>query len=192
MGYQKILCLTGIASSVVIFGETLWRLLGTTLLFSTDNHPQTDGQTEVTNKTLGSILRTLVSKNLRNWDLKLCQVEFAYNRSPSYATRHSPFECVYLENPLLPISLIYVNNNYRKVKDAVEQAKKMLKLHKTIQDNINKTNEKYKVKAARKRQNREPLKVGDLVWVYLRKERFPQLRKNKLMLRAIGPFPIIL
>ena len=98
---------------------------------------------------------------------------------------------MYLENPLLPISLIYVNNNYRKVKDAVEQAKKMLKLHKVIQDNINKANERYKLKAARKRQNRKPLKVGDLVWVYLRKNRFPQLRKNKLMPRAIGLFPII-
>ena len=120
-------------------------------------------QTEVTNKTLGSILRTLVGKNLRDWDLKLCQAELAYNRSPSYATKHSPFECVYGENPLIPIYLICANNDDRKAKDAVEQAKKMLKLHKTIQDNINKTNEKYKVKAARKRQNREPLKVGDLV-----------------------------
>ena len=30
-----------------------------------------------------------------------------------------------------------------------------------------------------------------MVWVHLRKERFPQLRKNKLMPRAAGPFPII-
>lgn len=42
------------------FWNTLWRLLDTKLMFSTFHHPQTNGQTEVTNKTLGSILRTLV------------------------------------------------------------------------------------------------------------------------------------
>ena len=91
------------------FWKTLWRLLGTKLLFSTVYHPQTDGQTKIINKTLGSILRTLVNKNLKDWDLKLCQAEFAYNRSPSYSTKHTPFECVYEENPLLPVSLISAN-----------------------------------------------------------------------------------
>ena len=73
------------------FWRTQWRLLGTNLLFNTAHHPQIDGQTEVTNRTLGSILRTLVSKNLREWDLKLCQAEFAYNRSTNYSTKTHPF-----------------------------------------------------------------------------------------------------
>lgn len=68
--------------------------------------PLTDGQTEVTNKTLGVLLRTLVQKNLREWDLKLSHAEFAFNRSPSAATKISPFECVYGVNPLLPTALI--------------------------------------------------------------------------------------
>ena len=42
------------------FWSTLWRLLNTKLLYSTSHHPQTDEQTKVTNKTLESILRTLV------------------------------------------------------------------------------------------------------------------------------------
>ena len=88
------------------FWNTLWRLLGTKLCFSTSHHPQTDGQTEVTNKTLGSILRTLVSKNLRDWDLKLSHAEFSYNKNPSCSTKYSPFECVYGVNPLLPLTLI--------------------------------------------------------------------------------------
>ena len=114
------------------FWGTLWRLLGIKLLFGTTHHPQTDGQTDVTNKTLGSIIRTLVSKSLRDWDLKLCQAEFTYNRSTSYSTKHSPFECVYDRNPLLPLSLICANVHDKKHKESVELAKELLKLHQTI------------------------------------------------------------
>ena len=32
---------------------------------------------------------------------------------------------------------------------------------------------------------------GDLVWVHLRKERFPSLRKTKLHERADGPFEVL-
>ena len=33
--------------------------------------------------------------------------------------------------------------------------------------------------------------LGDLVWLHLRKERFPALRKSKLMPRADGPFRVL-
>ena len=32
---------------------------------------------------------------------------------------------------------------------------------------------------------------GDLVWLHLRKDRFPDLRKSKLLLRADGPFKVV-
>jgi len=35
------------------------------------------------------------------------------------------------------------------------------------------------------------VKPGDLVWIHLRKERFPSKRKNKLMPRAEGPFEVL-
>jgi hypothetical protein len=33
--------------------------------------------------------------------------------------------------------------------------------------------------------------LGDLVWVYLRKDRFPELCKSKLQPRADGPFKVL-
>ena len=33
--------------------------------------------------------------------------------------------------------------------------------------------------------------IGDLVWLHLRKERFPQERKSKLRPRADGPFKVL-
>ena len=55
--------------------------MGTKLLFSTTCHPQTDGQTEVVNRTLTQLLRTVVHKNLKTWEDCLPFIEFAYNRA---------------------------------------------------------------------------------------------------------------
>ena len=77
-----------------------------------------DGQNEVTNKTLGAIIRTLVQKNTRDWDEKLCHAKFAYNQSLSLTTKYSPFESV---DPLL-ITLLDLLVQDRLHKEALEHA----------------------------------------------------------------------
>ena len=132
----------------------------------------------------------LINKNIKEWDLKLCHAEFAYNRAPSHATKFSPFECVYGTNPLLPVSLIDLPVCDSKSMEAEDMIKQMEAVHKQVHDNLEITNTKYKQQTDKHLRGRQPIKEGDLVWVYLRKERFPQLRKNKLMPRAIGPYPV--
>jgi len=93
--FKEIVRLHGIPKSMVLdwdtkflshFWLTLWRKMGTHLKFSTTSHPQTDGQTEVTNRTLGSLLKTLVKKNVKGWDELLPHAELAFNRAPSKTT----------------------------------------------------------------------------------------------------------
>ena len=197
--YKEIVRLHGIPKTIVsdrdskflsYFWNTLWRKVGTKLLFSTSHHPQTDGQTEVTNRTLGTLLRGLVSKTQKDWDVKLAHAEFAYNRSPTYATGHSPFEVVYGINPYLPLDLIPLPKDELVHKDADAKLKSMMKLHQQVRERIEAINASYKQKS---NKNRKPrlFEEGDLVWVHLRKERFPSKRKNKLMPRAEGPYKVV-
>ena len=76
--FKEVVRLHGILRSIVSdrdpkflshFWRTLWGKIGTKLLFSTTCHPQTDSQTEVVNRTLGQMLRCLISENPRMWKL---------------------------------------------------------------------------------------------------------------------------
>lgn len=68
------------------FWRTLWNKMGTNLGFSSSYHPETDGKTEVTNRSLGNILRILVIDHPKQWHQAFPQVEFAYNDSPNRST----------------------------------------------------------------------------------------------------------
>ena len=51
-------------------------------------------------------------------------------------------------------------------------------------------NAKYKF-AGDKGRKKLIFEPGDLVWLHLRKDRFSELRKSKLMPRATGPFKVL-
>nr|GEW32866.1 retrotransposable element Tf2 [Tanacetum cinerariifolium] len=98
--------------------RTLWTRLGSKLQFSSSHHPQTNGQTEVVNRSLGNLLRSLIRENAKQWDRILSQAEFAYNRSVNRTTGKSPFEVVYGWNSITPLDLVPVpeiNDNTYKI-----------------------------------------------------------------------------
>jgi hypothetical protein len=74
--------------------------------------------------------------------------------------------------------------------DATKHAELMLKLHKTTKQNIERMNAKYKL-AGDKGRKELKFEPGELVWLHLRKDRFPELRKSKLLPRAAGPFKVL-
>lgn len=88
------------------FWRSLWKLVNTSLDMSSAYHPQTDGQTEVTNCALGDLLRSLVGDHIKSWDTKLIQAEFAHNHAKNRSTGFSPFHVVYGCVPHCPLIIL--------------------------------------------------------------------------------------
>jgi hypothetical protein len=172
------------------FWKTLWAKLGTRLLFSTTCHPQTDGQTEVVNRTLSMLLRALIKKNLKEWEECLPHVEFAYNRAVHSTTNMCPFEVVYGFKPLAPVDLLPLPLQERSNMEASKRASYVKKIHEKTKEAIAKRS-KYYAAWANKHRKKVTFEPRDLVWVHLRKDRFPEKRKSKLMPRGDGPFRVL-
>ena len=158
-------------------------------MFSTAGHPQTDGQTKVTNRTLGVLLRTLIKRNLKEWEDCLPIAEFTYNHTIHTTTDFSHFEVVYGFNPLMPLDLVPLLSNEQLNLDGEAKARFVQDLHEKVRLQILKKNEHYAriVNKGRKAIVFEP---GNWVWVHMRKERFPSSRRTKLHPRGDGPFQV--
>jgi hypothetical protein len=96
---------------------------------------------------------------------------------------------VYDFNPRAPINLLPLPPSETTCFDASQRSEFILGMHETTKLNIEKMNEKYRI-AASKGHKEVKLEPADLVWLHLRKERFLELRKSKLISRAAGPFKI--
>nr|GEW22216.1 RNA-directed DNA polymerase [Tanacetum cinerariifolium] len=167
---------------------TLWRRLGTSLNFSSTAHPQTDGQTEVVNRTLRNMICCLCGEKPKLWDVSLAQAEFAYNSAVHSFTGFLPFEVVY-------------KTSLRHVVDLTDlpgktniQANRMVKevqaTHEVVRANITKANAKYKI-AADKHRRKKLFQVGDEVMLFLRRERFSVGTYGKLQPKKYGPYKVL-
>nr|GFA41847.1 RNA-directed DNA polymerase [Tanacetum cinerariifolium] len=150
------------------FWRTLWKRLGAKLNFSSSHHPQTNGQTEVTNRSLGSLLRCLVGVKPKQWDVALPQAEFTYNRSSHSFMGRSPFFIVYGHNLFTPLDLAPMVGYGSVSAEGEERACQIKELHAQVL-----------------------FEEGDLLWIHLRRAWFPHRRFGKLRPRADGPFHIL-
>jgi hypothetical protein len=75
--FKEVIRLHGFPRSIVSdrdtkfignFWRTLWKKIRTNLLFSLAYHPHMDGKTEVVNRSLGDLLRSLVTEDHSSWD----------------------------------------------------------------------------------------------------------------------------
>jgi hypothetical protein len=197
--FKEVIRLHGLPRSIVSdrdtkfignFWRTLWKKLGTNLLFSSAYHPQTDGQTEVVNRSLGDLLRSLVTEHHSSWDNILPQAEFAYNDSVNRSTGQSPFQIVYGMQPRGISELRDSEQTATRSASAEEFAEAMKELHSQVKERLQNSSQEYKRRADQHRRQLQ-FEVGDLVLAHLRKERFPRGTYNKLKMKKIGPCRVL-
>ncbi|KAK1595932.1 hypothetical protein QYE76_007782 [Lolium multiflorum] len=196
---EEIVRLHGVPRSIVSdrdvkFMSYLWKTLmakfNVKLLFSSSSHPQTDGQTEVVNRSLSTLLRVLVKKNLKAWEDCIPHAEFAYNRAKHSTTMRSPFMVVYGFEPPTAIDLLPLPLHEQVNMDIDKRAQYMKKLHEDTRATI----EQQVLRQATRLNLKKKARIfneGDLVWIHLRKDRFPQERNSKLKPRGDGPFKVL-
>ncbi|GKV14324.1 hypothetical protein SLEP1_g25219 [Rubroshorea leprosula] len=120
----------------------------------------------------------------------LFKAEFAYNNSSNQATRKCPFKVVYGVRPRSPLDLAPLPTSRQFSADAEQRAKEIKKLHEEVHEKLQCQTIKYKAHHDKHRR-KVVYKEGDWVWIYLRKERFPNQPNAKLSPRADGPFQIV-
>jgi len=70
------------------------------------------------------------------------------------------------------------------------RAKEIKDLHAQVREIIEKVNSQI-MQEVNKHKKGIHFQPGDLVWIHMRKERFPSKRKSKIMPRSEGPFEIL-
>jgi hypothetical protein len=123
------------------------------------------------NRSLGDLLRSLVTENHSQWDQVLAQAEFAYNDSVNISTKKSPFQIVYGINPRVVSELRDLEKNDFESIGAEEFTAEMQELHNQIKEQLQRRNNEYKCRVDQHMRKLQ-FEVGDKVLAHLRKERF--------------------
>lgn len=172
------------------FWQELFKLQGTKLRMSTAYHPESDGQTEVLNRTLETYLRCFSSEQPKTWAEFIPWAEYWYNTSYQSAAHCTPFEVVYGRPP--PTLARYIPGE--TLVEAVAQdlrdrdeALRQLKYH-LERAQVQMTNY-ANVK-------RKPAKIQPGDWVYLkirphRQASMPTKLHPKLSARYYGPYLVL-
>jgi hypothetical protein len=176
------------------FWRSLFNLLDVKLTPSTAFHPQTDGQTERTNRILEQMLRNYVNQRQDNWDACLALTEFAYNNAIQSSTKMTPFFCDLGRHPLVADTLLIPQQfqNATPVDSTANFMDKMNSVLRDATDAIMQAQERQEKYANEKRRD-ESFQVGDQVYVSTANLTIDADRgrpSRKLTARFAGPYPV--
>ncbi|XP_057438197.1 transposon Tf2-1 polyprotein isoform X1 [Lotus japonicus] len=195
---KEIVRLHGIPSSVVSdrdpifvshFWSELFKLQGTTLKMSSAYHPETDGQTEVTNRCLESYLRCFASDHPKTWSYWVPWAEFWYNSTFHTSIGQTPFEVVYGRKA--PPLVRFLSNETKVAAVALDLSERDEAI-KQLREHLKKAQEQMASYANKKRRDLN-FEVGEWVFLKLRPHRQHSVVKRinqKLAARFYGPFQI--
>lgn len=164
----------------------MFKLAGTKLCFSTSYHPQSDGQTEVTNMIH---LRYCASEKPRTWYKYLAWTELSYNTSHHLSIQMTPFQALYGREPPTLVRFENGSTTNADLENRLVEKDAMMTI---IQQHLLRPHQVMKQQADEHRRNVD-FQVRDLVFLKLRPYRQHSLARKsneKLAARFYGPFAV--
>jgi len=174
-----------------IFWQELLRCCNCYGHMSSSYHPQSDGQTERTNRVLEDMLRHYVGPLHNDWDQHLACAEFAINNSYQESIKNTPFRLNYGRDPRTPMAWTLKTPHQSSKLPTVEQ------LVADLKNNLARA--KSALVAAQQRQKHyadtqrrhEEFAEGDQVMLSSRNLSMKMPGTPKFMPKWIGPFTVI-
>lgn len=167
----------------------LYEHLGITKIQTSVYHPEANGLVERFNGTLKTMLRKFVKDSVQDWDRYLPYLLFAYREVPCESTGYSPFELLYGRTPRGPMAIIKESwleekpSEQNVVSHVLEIRKRMMKMQKSVAENLRTSQTKQKRLYDRKSSTRR-FEEGDKVLVLL------PTPGSKLETKWHGPYEI--
>ena len=118
----------GIRSFTSLFWEELFRRQGVDLVMSSSYYLQSDGQTEVVNKSLEYYLRAFAANKPSLWVEWLPLAEYWFNTNYHTSIKLSPFEALYGYLPLRLIEFVPRLTRVAAVEDLLEHRQQVMRL----------------------------------------------------------------
>ena len=202
---NRIWALHGLPVSVVTdrgpnflneWNAALLKLVGTKHYKSSAYHPESDGQTERTNRVLGEMLRHYVGQQYDDWDKFLPMLEFAHNNAHSTATGSTPFFICYGKHPKTPMDLVVDRDQgaeTQQLRDSFPTVADFLERRTTIvrQARMAMESARQRMMAQTDSKRRELMfKVGDQVSLKSSHLGISTLPSKKLFPKWMGPFTV--
>jgi hypothetical protein len=172
------------------FWKEYMKMAGVQLLYSSAHHPQTDGQTEVVNRTIEIYLRSFAGERPSTWTKYLSWCEWAYNTSIHGSTKMSPFEVVYGQPPPTISTYEPFTIEDTEVERQLVDRDEVLR---NLQDNLLKAQNRMKQQHDKGRKERE-FEEGSWVWLKrLMRGQRTMFNKpySKLLPRYYGPYKVL-
>ncbi|GBG79191.1 hypothetical protein CBR_g28908 [Chara braunii] len=187
-GYPKEIVCDSDTRFMSDFWLALIKRWGSSLKPSLARHPQTDGRTERAHQTAQVLLRTLIRPDQKDWVERLSDVELAYNLSIHPTIGMSPFE---FEHGSSGTSLLdTIIPRAAESDNHLLFLRRMQELLVKARDQMAKTQQRMSQQANRQRLPC-PFRAGDLLWVSAAEFSLEQDISCKLLLKWMGPWPIV-
>ncbi|VFR01427.1 unnamed protein product [Cuscuta campestris] len=173
-----------------LFWKELMRLSGSSLKFSTAYHPQSDGQTEVLNRSLEQYLRAFTYERPTKWTSFLPWAELALNCSQHEGLGVSPFQALYGRAPPSLFPTLSVRARVPAVEELLRERADLLT---DLKAHLTKMQHRMRSQANQHRRD-VSFAVGDMVLLKLRPYRqhsMPCPLSAKLAQRYYGPFEVL-